>query len=111
MMSSKIWIISSNLFFHEIVYDYSCVSLPHYLTFYNGNSRLRNTHLDHLSLVSSITSKCNGGLSKSLFYSALLIWNKLPLILREIVRPSTFKSELLKHIWNEYVTVDLDPDS
>ena len=98
-------------FFHEIVYGYSCVSLPYYLTFYSGNSRLRSTHLDHLSLVSSVTSKCNGGLSKSFFYRAHLIWNKLPLNLREIVRPGMFKNELLKHIWKEHVTVDPDPES
>ena len=35
------------------------------------------------------------------------MWNRLPLSLREIVRPSLFKSELIKYIWNEFVfTVD-----
>ena len=35
------------------------------------------------------------------------MWNRLPLSLREIVRPSHFKIELLKYIWAEFVfTVD-----
>jgi hypothetical protein len=82
----------------ELYYVHCKPSLPKYLKFYSGSNRLRNTHLDRLSLVSSITSKCNDSLSKSFFYRTHLIWNRLPFALREIVRPSMFKSELLKHI-------------
>ena len=101
---------------HSIVYHYSCVCLPAYLQFFSGNSRLRNTHLDELSLVSSITPKRNVGLSKSFFYRAHLEWNRLPLSLREISRPSNFKSELLRYLWKEIaassVSVEdgLEPD-
>ncbi len=31
------------------------------------------------------------------------MWNRLPLYLREIIRPSTFKTELIKYIWTEFV--------
>ncbi len=31
------------------------------------------------------------------------MWNRLPLALREIVRPSIFKTELIKYIWTEFV--------
>ena len=39
---------------HQIAYNFSCIYLPAYLHFYDGSSRLRSTHLDHLSLVSDI---------------------------------------------------------
>ncbi len=31
------------------------------------------------------------------------MWNRLPLHLREIVRPSVFKTELIQYIWTELV--------
>ena len=40
--------------FHKIVYKLIPMSMPDYLTFYNGNSRLRSTHLDSLSFVTNI---------------------------------------------------------
>lgn len=103
---------------HLVLYNFSCVRLPQYLEFFSGSTRLRSSHLDHLSLVSSITPRGNGpitnkrGFSNSYFYRAHLSWNKLPLILREIWRPSKFKAELIKYIWKENVAVeDVSSDS
>ena len=31
------------------------------------------------------------------------MWNRLPLVLREIVSPGQFKVQLLKYIWSEQV--------
>jgi hypothetical protein len=42
-------------FFHSLVHQYHpCTTLPQYLTFFSGSSRLRSSHLDHLSVISSI---------------------------------------------------------
>ena len=94
-------------FFHSLVHQYHpCTTLPHYLTFFSGSSRLRSSHLDHLSVVSSIPP--GPSVSKSYFYRAHLTWNRLPLSLREIIRPGVFKAELLKHIWKEFVCTSVD---
>ena len=61
-------------FFHSIFYDYSVVKLPAYLKLFTG-SRLRNSHLDNLSVISEITPKipqnlysCDSrGINKSYF--------------------------------------------
>ncbi len=92
-------------FFHSIVYDFSCVKLPSYLQFYSGSSRLRSSHLDRLSLVSSITVNSNGCNTKSYFHRTHLAWNRLPLSLREIISPGLFKTELSKYLWHELSSV------
>ena len=85
------------------------MGLPDYLKFYSGSTRLRSSHLDHLSLVSDVSprgssqSSSRSGFANSFFYRSYLMWNRLPLSLREIVRPSLFKTELIKYIWNEFV--------
>ncbi len=94
---------------HLIINGFSCVKLPDYLKFYSGSSRLRSTHLDHLSLESDIRPvgsslpSSRRGFANNFFYRSHLMWNRLPLALREIVRPSIFKTELIKHIWTEFV--------
>ncbi len=94
---------------HLIINGFSCVSLPDYLKLYSGSSRLRSSHLDHLSLVSdvgprgSLLSNSRRGFANSFFYRSHLMWNRLPLSLREIVRPGLFKIELIKYIWTEFV--------
>ena len=100
--------------FHLIVYKISCTKLPSYLHFYEGGSRLRFTHLDHLSIISDIIPSrqvnsnitSNRGFSNSFFYRTHLLWNRLPLSLREIVRPSLFKKKLLDFIWEELVVTE-----
>lgn len=96
------------LFFHNIFYDMSVVKFPPYLQRFTG-SRLRRSHLDNLSMISEILpqvpqnltssqTRCSG-ISKSYFYRAHILWNKLPYELREISRPSVFKSHLIQHLW------------
>ena len=94
--------------FHSIVHGFSCVKLPEYIIPFQG-SRLRTCHLDSKSFVSTIQprrtgrnfdSACRGTLFKSFFYRTHLLWNDLPLSLREIIRPSKFKEKLLDHIWS-----------
>ncbi len=98
-------------FFHSVIYKYSCTKLPEYLTFFDGSSRLRSTHLDHLSLISSVKprvfseSGSRRGFSNTYFYRTHHLWNRLPLSLREIIGPGQFKSKMLDHIWKEFVPV------
>ena len=39
-------------------------------------------------------------LSQAFYYRVHLLWNRLPIKLREIIRPSKFKSDLTEYIWN-----------
>ena len=93
---------------HSIIYNYSCNKLPYYLTYFNG-SRLRSSHYDELCLVSSINPKVPvnltssnsiSGFQNSYFYRSHLLWNRLPLELRQIKSMSVFRSKLLQYIWD-----------
>ena len=104
--------------FHSVVYGFSCVKLPGYIQPFQG-SRLRRSHYDYKSFISSIMprvtsaqtnfeSVTSGILFQSFFYRAHLLWNKLPLVLRETIRPSKFKSDLINHLWNHDIKSDYD---
>ena len=101
------------LFLHKVIYCLIPVSLPGYLSFYQGMSRLRSSHLDNYSLVSSVMPRFNtqnnsnsqpansrNPFSKSFFYRTHLMWNNLPLDTRKISCPQSFKSEITKHLWS-----------
>ena len=89
------------ILFHKIVYGYIPVSLPSYLDWYSGHSRLRSTHLDNRSLVCTLLPKASSSktLEKSFFYRTHSFWNALPIELREIGSISLFKSKLENHLW------------
>ena len=99
-----------------VVHNFSFIKLPAYLRLFDGLSRLRSTHLDQFSLVSDI--KPNGiksfsskkGFAHTFFYRAHFSWNRFPLTLREKIRPSVFKSMLIKYIWEELTTTVFDSD-
>ena len=106
------------LFFHKVINDLVPLTLPEYLTFYEGGSRLRRCHLDRLSIVSSLiprssqaSDRSNSPLSKSFFYRTHLLWNKLPFNIREIVSPSLFKSETIKYLWSSLLDITSDANS
>ena len=97
---------------HSIIYNFSCIRLPDYIKFFSGSTRLRSSHLDSLSLVSSITpcgsseSSTRRGFSNSYFYRAHLNWNKLPFSLRETIGPGKYKRDLITYIWKELVSTE-----
>ena len=108
------------LLFHKAINSLSPVKLPDYLYFFRGNSRLRSTHLDPLSLVSKITPKiCAKYHEKSIsgteckifensyFYRSHLSWNKLPLEIRETTIHCSFKTKLRKYLWDEALRLTL----
>ena len=59
--------------------------------FFQGGSRLRFTHLDHLSIASDIVLEA----SESML---LPREGSITLIFREIIRPSIFKAKLIEYI-------------
>ena len=105
-------------FFHAVVNGFSCVSLPEYLQPFTY-SRLRSSHLDSKCFISSIVprnlmsnsnfaSNSKRHFSNSYFYRAHLLWNKLPLMIREIVSTKVFEVELIKYLWKECIAVECE---
>ena len=97
---------------NKVIYNHITLDLPRYLTFYNGNSRLRSTHLDSLSLVSNlclIGSNLNI-LNKSFFCRSHTIWNSLPFHIRTKSALSEFKTKLVDYLQNEVYSEDSNID-
>lgn len=99
------------VFFYKILYGLVPIKLPEYLQWFRGSTRLRNSHLDHLSLTSSILPSMGKQklLDKSFFYRTHCLWNSLPLEIREQTSLSGFKAKLESHLW-DLSTVNDDPD-
>ena len=109
---SERFCLNDLLFLHKVLNNLVPVKLPQYLNFFQGQSRLRSSHMDHRSLVSSVIpnitlnnqnitsehSSTNPFLN-SFFYRVHLSWNSLPLEIREIESHSLFKSQLTNHLW------------
>ena len=107
---SKRFDLNDLALFYRIINGLIPLKLPNYLTFFDGQSRLRSCHLDSLSLVSSTkprtnsfltTKQNNSSLNKSFFYRTHLLWNKLPYDLRAIDSFSKFKINLIRFLWSE----------
>ena len=91
---------------HKIIHSLVHMDIPTYLHFYSGNSRLRFCHLDRLSLVSDLlpnttacVSRTTNAFANSYFYRVHILWNKLPLELREVDCPKKFKTLLKCHLF------------
>ena len=99
--------------FHDIVYERVPIDLPDYLHFHSGASRLRNSHLDDLSIVSNIQPRitCNYNssadvvssslchFSNSYFFRTMNNWNSLPRDTRTITVPKLFEHEVSGWLW------------
>ena len=102
------------IIFHKILYELYPVKLPSYLSFYNGNSRLRSSHFDRLTVISSIHPKSSSytvtnmssrsALGNTFFYRTHLKWNNLPFDIRNTSDPSKFKDALIKQLWCDIST-------
>ena len=76
------------------------IKLPSYLTFFSGQSRLRRTHLDSLSLVSSVTPRSpSNAFANGFFFRTHCKWNNLPRDIREIECPKAFKTSVTALLW------------
>ncbi len=100
------------ILFHKVVYRLIPLELPEYLIFFNGESRLRSTHLDKMSLVSTILPRNSnkGIVNKSFFYRTHPLWNSIPLEIREITSPASFKTQLTAHFWKEISSLIIKDD-
>ena len=97
------------LLFYKVTHDLVPIKLPTYLKLFDGQTRLRTTHLDNLSYVPNLPIGNNTThLDKSFYYRTHSLWNALPYELREIESISLFKANLVKHLWD---TVGNNPKS
>ena len=105
------FILNDLVFLHKIVNELVPVHLPDYLKWFDGSTRLRSTHLDHRSLVCTISTRRYSfkTLEKSFFYRTHSLWNSIPLELREIGSPYSFKTRLESYLWESLSTLT-DPD-
>ena len=73
----------------------------YYLSRYCGTTRLRSCHLDRLSYVSAILPRygIRNHLTKSFFYRTHLLWNTLPLEIRELNCPLSFNKKFTEYFW------------
>ncbi len=109
---SERFCLNDMIFLHKVIHKIVPLELPYYLSFFQGQSRLRSCHMNHRALVSSVTpnivinsSNVSGERNpvnpfhNSFFYRAHLTWNCLPIEIREIESHSLFKNELIEHLW------------
>ncbi len=99
--------------FHKIVYHLIPIELPQYLSFYDGNSRLRSCHHDKLSFICTLQPKGTSTelLDKSFFYRTHSSWNHLPLDIREITCNKMFKNKVTEHLWSQLLLTTDDPEN
>ena len=87
--------------------------MPGYLSLFSGNTRLRSCHLDRLCFVSSVIPRGSSShnLNKSFFYRSHILWNYLPLDIRETMESSVFKLRLKQHLWKQFMEEIADDES
>ena len=99
------------IFFFKIVKQHIPVILPSYLQPYQGHSRLRNSHMDSLCFVSSISPRASSNaFAKNFFYRTHTKWNHIPLDIREIESITDFKSKLSTYMWGKIIPMDSDSE-
>ena len=105
---SKRFELNDLTLFHKIVNGVITQELPNYLQLYKGSTRLRSSHHDNLSYVLTLvqTQSNSSLLKKSFFYRTHLLWNNLPLEIRDHSCPDIFKSKLKDHFWSEMLPTD-----
>ena len=99
---SQRFVLNDLILFHKVVHRIIPTNVPSYLTLFTGHSRLRSSHLDELSYVSSIIPSSSNAnkLEKSFFYRTHMIWNSVPLNIRKLGSISEFRSNLEAHLWS-----------
>ncbi len=88
------------IFFFKVVKGLVPVELPPYLSLYQGNTRLRSSHLDKLCYISSLSPQtATNAFAKSFFFRTHTKWNHIPLVIREANSITEFKAQLTVHMW------------
>lgn len=103
---------------HKIIHSLVPIALPEYMSFYRGGSRLRSNHLDNLSLVSAVLpnttasqARTSNAFANSYFYRTHLLWNLLPIEIREENCPKKFKKVLKTHLFDKIMHLEADSPS
>ena len=123
------FILNDLIIFHKIYNDIYCIKLPSYFRSFNDNDRSRlrstvtapvyyNNERDTLDLSSMravshddkslkcTLSSVSPTLKRSFFYRVHLLWNHLPLSMREERMPPKFKALLTTHLWDVVMKPD-----
>ena len=90
--------------FHKIVYDTIDIKIPACIKQYSGESRLRSSHLDSLSYISTldpINTSTRSPLYKSFFFRSIHLWNSLPFNTRNCTNQVTFKKYIKEFLWGK----------
>ena len=123
------FIFNDLIIFHKVYNDAYCIKLPPYFRPCNGEDRsrlrsnvrpphyynsetstldlstMRTLSLDEKSLKCTLSSTYSG-FKNSFFFRGHLLWNYLPLNIRNEQCPSKFKDLLLPHLWDEALKPD-----
>ena len=92
--------------FHNIFYGHTVVKFPHFLvtqtdsrseTYFQRQTRAY-TDNDSLKIKCTISPKVNA-FKNSFFYRSHIFWNTLPLEIRSISNPESYKLKLEQHFW------------
>ena len=104
--------VTDLVLFHKLVYNLIPLTMPEYLTIYDGSTPLRAIHLDSLSYVPSIDYKASGinNLNRSFFFRCHSLWNSLPLEIKTSHKPTEFNTNLIKYFWSQILTSNIDTD-
>ena len=96
--------------FYKIVNSLVSIVLPDYITVvrpeharYTRNTALVIDELDNYTYSCSITPSCDN-IKHNFFNRSIMLWNKLPLIIRKTNTISAFKLELTKFFWKADTT-------
>ena len=96
--------------FYKIVNSLVSIVLPDYITVvrpehtrYTRNTALVIDELDNYTYSCSITPSIDN-FKHNFFYRSMMLWNKLPLIIRKTNTISAFKLELTKFLWEADTT-------
>ena len=99
------------IFFFKVVKQLIPVSLPSYLQPFQGQSRLRSCHMDHLCFTTSVLPRASSNaFAKNFFFRTHTKWNHIPLAIREIESITEFKSKLSTYMWDRILPGEYDSD-
>ena len=123
------FILNDLIIFHKIFNDIYCIKLPPYFRTFDESDRARlrstvrapvyyNSERDTLDLASmravsqdDKSLKCTLAsvspcLKRSFYYRVHMLWNHLPINIREEQAPSKFKALLIAHLWDVVMKPD-----
>jgi len=94
------FIYSDLILFHKIFYCTSIIKMPNYIEPVTDDdiNRLRNSHLDQLSLKCTILPHVTA-FSQSYFFRCFAIWNRINISIRSLQNSDEFCSALLDYLW------------